>query len=186
MNYTSFISLLNEATTGYDIVYQTSSCGHSIQETSEGFILVDRDVTEFESIEEAREFIMHEMISENIFREIQNEQYEILSSNNVASLIREHHSDIRVTDSLIESYIELASSKIFSTDPVISSIRDLTKLNRLVETKIDYVLDDGSVVLIDDTTFDLINNIFANHTDVIEYMRESKEHFLDVINQLED
>lgn len=186
MNYNKFLSLLNESTTGYDIVYQTNSHGHLIQETTEGFILVDRDITEFESVEEAKEFIKHEKISDTIFKEIQCEQYETISDTTVASLIHEHHKGVRVTDTLIETYLELASSKIFSNDPVIQDIRNITKIDRIIENKIDYVLDDGTVMLIDESTLDKINNIFADHTDVIEYMRESSNNFLDVINQLED
>ena len=113
------------------------------------------------------------------------ELYEELSDKTIANIIREHH-DIKVTDTLVESYKELASSTIFSVDPVVHQIRSLNKLDRLVENKLHYVLADESIVAISESTQELLNKLLQNHMDVVEYMRESKEHFMHVLTKLEE
>lgn len=112
------------------------------------------------------------------------ELYEELSDNTIANIIKEHH-DIKVTDTLIESYKELASSHIFSIDPVVQQIRSLNKLDRLVENKLHYVLNDESIVTINARTQEQLNNLLQNQTEVIEYMRESKDNFMYVLEKLE-
>lgn len=112
------------------------------------------------------------------------ELYEELSHNTLANIIREHH-DIKVTDTLIESYKELASSHMFSVDPVVQKIRSLNKLDRLVENKLHYVLNDESIVTINARTQEQLNNLLQNQTEVIEYMRESKDNFMYVLEKLE-
>ena len=113
------------------------------------------------------------------------ELYEELSDKTIANIIKEHH-DIKVTDTLVESYKQLASSTIFSVDPVVQQIRSLNKLDRLVENKLHYVLNDESIVAIDVRTQDKLNNLLQNQTEVIEYMRESKDNFLYVLEKLEE
>ena len=113
------------------------------------------------------------------------ELYEELSDKTIANIIKEHH-DIKVTDTLVESYKQLASSTIFSVDPVVQQIRSLNKLDRLVENKLHYVLNDESIVAIDTRTQDKLNNLLQNQTEVIEYMRESKDNFLYVLEKLEE
>jgi len=103
----------------------------------------------------------------------------------VASIIKEYH-DIKVTDTLIESYVELASSNIFGLDPVVQKIRSLNKLDRVVEGKLHYVLADNSTVAINEDTQDILNKLLGNQIEIIEYMRESKENFFHVLEQIEE
>ena len=113
------------------------------------------------------------------------ELYEELSDKTIANIINEYH-DIKVTDTLVESYKELASSHIFSVDPVVQKIRSLNKLDSLVEGKFHYVLNDDSIVAINETTQERLNNLLQNQTEIIEYMRESKENFMYVLSKLEE
>ncbi len=113
------------------------------------------------------------------------ELYEELSDKTIANIIREHH-DIKVTDTLVESYKQLASSNIFSVDPVVQSIRSINKLDRLVENKLHYVLKDNTIVAISAGTQERLNNLLQNQTEVIEYMRESKDNFMHVLSKLEE
>jgi hypothetical protein len=62
----------------------------------------------------------------------------------------------------------------------------MNKLDRLVEGKLHYVLDDHSIVAIDEATQSKLNSILREQNEVIEYMRTSKENFLNVLNQIED
>jgi len=46
------------------------------------------------------------------------------------------------------------------------------------------VLNDESVVTINEATQDILNTLLQNQTEIIEYMREGKENFLHVLEQI--
>ena len=179
MYFNQFKSKLN----GSGIQSHLYSYGHLIEQT-EGAILIDGISTDFTTLEEARQYIKQTNIAEHLEEEIAKELYEDISENKIANIIKEHH-DIKVTDTIIDSYIGLASSKVFTLDPVVEEIRTLNKLDKLIEGKLDFHLNDGTTVAINESTYNQINNILSNHSDAIEYMRESKENFMSVIEQLE-
>ena len=160
------------------------SYGHLI-EMIEDQVLVDGESTEFKSLEEARQYIKQEYTAQKIEEQVSKELYEEISDAKVASIIKEYH-DVKVTDTLIETYIQLASSNMFSVDPVVQDIRALNKLDRIVEGKLHYVLADDSIVAISEQTQQRLNNLLGNQTEIIEYMRESKENFLSVLEQIEE
>ncbi len=119
----------------------------------------------------------------SLVEEVTKEIYEEIPNNKIVQIIKEHH-DVKVTDTLIETYIELASSNIFSVDPVICELRKINKLDTLVEGKLNYTLNDGSVIAINESTQDYLNNLLCNQNEIIEYMRESKENFLYVLERI--
>jgi hypothetical protein len=119
----------------------------------------------------------------SLVEEVTKEIYEEIPNNKIAEIIKEYH-DVKVTDTLIESYIELASSNIFSVDPVICELRKINKLDTLVEGKLNYTLDDGSVIAINETTQEYLNKLLQNQNEIIDYMRESKQNFLSVLKQI--
>ena len=84
----------------------------------------------------------------------------------------------------MSSYINSVKRKEFNANEVIFEIRKLNKLCNIFNNKIDYILEDNSKVVIDIDTQRDINNLFNNHTDVIEYMQENKQNFMKVINQI--
>jgi len=49
-----------------------------------------------------------------------------------------------------------------------------------------YVLEDDSIVAIDLRTQEHLNNLLQKQTEIIEYMRESKENFFHVLEQIEE
>jgi hypothetical protein len=151
----------------------------------DGKVCIDGSETDFNSVEEARQYIKQEYIADKLAQEVSTESYEELSEEKVANIIKEHHN-IKITDTLIENYIKLASSRIFTIDPVILEIRSLNKLDRLVEGKLHYVLSDENIVAIDETTQEKLNNLLQNQHEIIEYMRESKENFMYVLSKLEE
>jgi preprotein translocase subunit SecA len=120
----------------------------------------------------------------SIEEQAKKELYEELSDKTIANIINEHHN-IKVTDKLVESYKELASSHMFSVDPVVQEIRSLNKLDRLLENKLHYVLKDDSIVAIDEHTQERLNKLLHNQNEVVEYMRESKDQFMYVLSKLE-
>jgi hypothetical protein len=124
-----------------------------------------------------------EEFNASLVEEVTKEIYEEIPNNKIAEIIKEYH-DVKVTDTLIESYIELASSNIFSVDPVICELRKINKLDTLVEGKLNYTLDDGSVIAINEATQEYLNKLLQNQNEIIEYMRESKDNFLNVLKQI--
>ena len=112
-------------------------------------------------LEEARTFIKNKHYSENLEKEVTQEIYEEISDSRIAKIIKEHH-DIKVTEQLIESYVELASSKLFTVDPVVQKIRALNKLDSIIENKLDYTLADGTVVAINEETQQELNKLFED------------------------
>jgi len=168
-----------------DVVESVRSFGNLIEMKQDGIVTINGDATEHKTLDEARKYIKSKIFSEKLEAQISNEIYEEISENRIAQIIKEHH-DIKVTDTLIESYIALASSKIFTLDPVVFDIRKMNKLDVVVENKIHYELNDKSVVAIDIATQESLNNLLNSQTEVVEYMRESKENFMRVIEQIKE
>jgi hypothetical protein len=183
MYFKQFNRKLSEDATGNKIVEQLRSNGHLIEKTEDDQILIDGIVTELTELEEARKHIKTKYETLSLEQEIKSEIYEELSDNKIVDIINKHH-DVKVTDTLIESYLEFASSKLFTLDPVVEEIRNLNKLDTLVEGKIDYTLADNSVVAINHNTQDKLRDLFQSHTEVIEHMRQTKENFISVLNQI--
>jgi len=181
MHYFNFIKSFKRP----NVVENIRSYGQLIEQTEDKKILINGNETEYTSIEEARQYIKQEYIARKLEEQISTELYEDISENKVATIIKEYH-DVKVTDTLIENYIQLASSRIFSVDPVVQEIRKLNKLDNIVEGKIHYILDDESIVAIDENTQEQLNNLLKNQNDVIKYMRESKENFMYVVEKLEE
>ena len=123
--------------------------------------------------------------TQQLVEEVTKEIYEEIPNTKVAEIIREYH-EVKVTDTLIETYLEAASSNTFSVDPVICELRKYNKLDRLIEGKLNYTLNDGSVIAINEATQDYLNKLLHNQTEIIEYMRESTDNFLYVLSKLEE
>lgn len=124
-----------------------------------------------------------EEFNASLVEEVTKEIYEEIPNNKIAEIIKEHHN-VKVTDTLIETYIELASSNIFSVDPVICELRKINKLDTLVEGKLNYTLNDGSVIAINEATQEYLNKLLQDQNEIIDYMRESKQNFLSVLKQI--
>jgi len=177
MQYGSFLKALTGTTA------RVHSYGHLIEQASNGKILIDGEKTSFTDLEEARQYIKTKHTTRNIEEQIKTELYEDISDNKIANIIKEYY-DVKVTDTLIESYVDFASSKQFTVDPVVRDIRNLNKFDKIVEGKIDYKLEDGTIIAINETTQDKLAELFHDEQEIIEHMRESKENFIDVLKQI--
>lgn len=185
MYFKQFNRKLSENITGVAVARQLRFGGHLIEMTTDEVITIDNVETEFSTILEAKDYIKQQYDSDILEQEIAQESYEEISDAKIASIIAEHY-DVKVTDSLIESYVELASSKMFTTDPVAAEIRDLNKFDRLVEGKIDFVLEDGSIVAINKDTHVVINNLIQDNNEIVQHMRQNKENFISVVQQIKE
>lgn len=179
MNFNQFTRKMKESICQAQIQEESVCHGHNLILSTEGKVFVDFKETQLSSLEEAHQFINQIKFEEEIAKEL----YEEIPDVKIANLIKEHH-DIKVTNKLIESYIELASSKTFSVDPVVSGIRSFNSVSSIIENKIDYVLNDGSTVAIDEDTQLMLNDLLEDKYQIVEYMRESKDNFIRIIKEL--
>ena len=139
----------------------------------------------FKQFLESHNLQKQEEANASLVEEVTKEIYEEIANEKIAAIIKEYH-EVKVTDTLIESYVELASSNIFSVDPVICELRKINKLDNLIEGKLNYTLNDGSIIAINEATQDCLNKLLTNQTEIIEYMRESKENFLFILSKIEE
>lgn len=102
----------------------------------------------------------------------------------VADVIAKNYPEARVTDKLIESYLDLALTKQFTIDTTIREIRALNSFDTLYEDKVSFILDDESVVVISTETYDKVCESI-NNKNTIEFMRKNKENFLNCIEILQ-
>ena len=183
MYFKQFQKNIYSTVAGSDIKDQGTCYGSIIIETVDNKVLIDGVLTDYTNLEEARSSIKNNQLQEHLTIQIRQQLYEEIPYAIIAETINKYH-DVRVTDTLIESYIELASSKIFSLDPAIIEIKQMNAIDCVLEDHFDFILNDGSKILISKQILESINNTFGTHTDVIEYMKESKENFFYVIEQL--
>ena len=179
MNFKQFNLKIKETLCGAQIQSESVFHRRSIIESVDGHIFLDYKHTQFDSIEEAKEFVLSTVLEEEISHDI----YEDIPNVKIANIIHEHH-DIKVTDTLIESYLDLASSKTFTTDPAVLDIRSLNSLDSLLNNKVDFVLNDGSTVAISESTHQRLSNLIDDKYQIVDYMRESKENFVRVVKAL--
>lgn len=145
----------------------------------EVFIDEEKIELEFSSLEEARKYTKDHITTQEIIESIDI----TIPENKVASYIRKHYNIEKITDTLIESYIDLASSNIFTVDPV---ILEMKTASALIAGKIDYTLSDGSVVAINETTQSKLNSLLKDRLEIVEYMRESKENFMRIVREIRE
>lgn len=184
MNYKQFQSNLYNTISGSELKNHTVYYGFTIVETTDN-VFINGIETVYTNLEEAKEFIQQQLTQEHITQQINQELYEDLSYTIVADIINNYH-DVRVTDTLIESYKNLASSKIFTVDPVIKDIKTINKLDTVLEDHYEFILNDDSKILVSEQILQYINNILGNNTDIIEYMRESKDNFFHVLELIKE
>lgn len=166
-----------------NVVESVRSYNQLIEKTDDGSVYINKTKTEYNTIKEAKVFVKEQHVSAKLEVQVSKELYEELSDQTIAVIIKEYHN-VRVTDTLVESYTQLASSSVFSIDPVVQEIRKLNKLDLVVEGKLHYVLDDESVIAINESTQSKLNKLLQGHDDIVDYMRESADNFLRVIEQI--
>ena len=181
MFYSEFSQKLNE-TKGVKRTLRTH--GHLIESDIHGLICVDGDETLFETLEEARESILNDIEAKKLAENVAKDTYEELTENTISKVIRKY-SEEKITDTLIENYITLASSNVFTIDPIVCELRNINRIDRLVEGKLHFVLDNGDKVALESATIKRINNILDGQDEIVSYMKESSDNFLHVINLLE-
>jgi hypothetical protein len=134
----------------------------------------------FSSLEEVKRYIDIQEDASLVRTQI----YENVSDTQVATIIKRYNSDIRVTNQLVETYIQAASSKTFTVDPVILEMRISNKLDNIIEGKIVFKLNDGKQVALSEDTVTKITSLLNKSIDkdeIVEHMRQNQENFLSVL-----
>lgn len=117
----------------------------------------------------------------NLTESIITEVYDSLPYGRVASIIEQHHS-IKVTDTLIENYLRAASQRRFTFDSVVFDVRKLNKFDHnLAEGKLEFILEDGSTILISENLYFEMKRILEDNQDALNYLTESKDNFLKIL-----
>lgn len=117
---------------------------------------------------------------------IREEMYSLIPEAAVVELIRKHHPDIKITNTLIESYRGAAKSRELTSDQTVLELREINPADSVFEGHIEFALKSGEVVVISEKTQKQLNKILGHHQDIIDHMSESAETFMDVINLLEE
>jgi len=153
-----------------------------IQEDN-GSFYIDGTETYFKTLAEVKSFLKNKELVKNIKLDIIKETYRD-NKNKFIEFIKEEHN-IRVTNSIIDQYINLAEAKVFSIDPVVLKIRTFNTFDTMVENKIDYILDDQSNIAISYETQNKLNTILENNQEALEFMRTSSTNFLKILKVIE-
>lgn len=133
----------------------------------------------FKNLEEARSYIRSYISNKKLLEDIDK----TIPEEKIANLVKKYHNIEKITDTLVESYKELASSNLFSIDPVITEMKQRTSL---FTGKLEYKLNDGNIVAISESTQYKLNRLLNNKYEIVDYMRESKENFMYVVRQLKE
>mgnify|MGYP000025785378 CR=1 FL=1 len=149
-----------------------------LNENKQLFISGELVKSDVDTLEEAREYAKRYIENTKLLENIDT----TIPTDTVAHYIRQYHNIEKITDTLIESYIELASSNMFTVDPVITAIKESRTLE--YAGKLQYELSDGSLVAIDESTQELLNKLLSNKPEVVDYMRESKDNFIRIIREI--
>jgi len=158
---------------------------HVIEFSKEGVVVLDGKETIFESVEECKNYLVKEEESQKIHHTIERDCYYKIPENKIINIIKENYENVKVTNNLIETYLDIAINKKFVLDEVVLEIRKLNPHLNLIENRYDFVLNDGNTVSLNEETFKNINNTLKDNSDVIEYMRESKENFMQALRYIE-
>ena len=89
------------------------------------------------------------------------------------------HSDVEITDKLVEEYINKASSTDFNIDPILTEIKS-GSINEL-RNKLDYVLKDGTRIAISEENQILLNSLLKGNDEIVSHMYENKQNFMEVL-----
>jgi hypothetical protein len=80
----------------------------------------------------------------------------------------------------------LKNSTLFELASVSKQFTAMTIMMLHEKGKLQYDLNDGSIVAIYESTQEYLNNILKNKPEIVDYMRESKNNFMRIIKELEE
>lgn len=115
------------------------------------------------------------------------EVYQSIPYGKIASIISEYH-DTKISDTLIENYLQQATSRKLSFDPVVLEIRKLNKFdNTVFEGNLEFVLNDGSTVVMSHASYKELNEALetlGQNDEVVNFILDSKDNLMKVFEVL--
>ena len=100
-----------------------------------------------------------------------------LKEDTIVRSIKQHVT-AHVTNTILERYKYLLENKTFILDPVVFETRGE------VNGKIEFILEDGSSVLITKHSFEIIYEQLKEQQEVVAYMSKSADNFLEIVREL--
>jgi hypothetical protein len=134
----------------------------------------------FKGLKEAKEYLQSLSLSESLV----TEEELLLTTEKIALFLLENGED-KVSPTLIEQYKTLVELKTFYPSDIVLGLREQHEVSP-VTGKVEYVLNDGTSVLIDIETNKTINSIngIKENVELLSYMNKSTANFLECINLL--
>jgi len=102
-----------------------------------------------------------------------------INEDDLASSIKENHNIDKLTNTIIDNYKAIIESNSFYIDPV---VQEFTVIDS--NGKYRYTLADGKVVAISEETQELLSNLLANKPDIVNYMQESVDNFMEILRKI--
>lgn len=137
----------------------------------------DEFIGSFQNLEEARAYARNYISSKKILETVDS----YIPEEKIVALIKKYHNVDKITSNLVESYKNLASSNLFTLDPVINEMKQVQISGKRV-----YDLEDGSTIAISEDTFYFLSDVLDDKYQIVEYMRKSKDNFMHVIKKLRE
>jgi len=118
-------------------------------------------------------------------RKIREEIFRGTPRHLVAEAIAKSQPEVRITEKVVDFYLDIAASRQFTIDETVNKIRELDSFKGIFENYKTFVLDDNSEVVISEEMYVKVCESI-NNTDVLQFMRANKDNFMSVVNILKE
>jgi len=137
----------------------------------------------FESVEEAKQYLDVKQIEDQI-KEDKKSSTKETDTNSVVMALKETGIS-KPTESLVENYKFLLENKKFFPSNNLVSLRNRFD-DPFIGDKIDYVLEDGTIVLLSKTTNQRINTLIESKftEEFVMFMTANKSNFYRCVTEL--
>lgn len=129
----------------------------------------------FSSIKEAKDYAVTQIMNCDLI-----ENVSIISESKVADIIAKYNSNTKITDTQIKEYFEQFNSNKFTLDPIITEMKTIA---RKFPNQFDYILDDGTYIVISEQMLEKITSNYSNKYSIVEFMQQSKDNFAEIIKE---
>ena len=114
---------------------------------------------------------------------IKEEIFRATPQHIIAEVIEKNYPNARITEQLIDSYLDIALTEEFTLDECVHQVRRLNPFSD-VNNRICFTLEDNSRIAISEETFVVLQETI--NIDTVAFMRKSVSNFLEVVNILEE
>ena len=175
ITFNTFKSQINES---LGILDSRIIKGHHVVVTKDFRVSIDGDaIAECSSLQECIKCATSFISNYDTLNEVATH----IPSEKIVELISHYHENVKITNTVIEQYAELNEAMVFSLDPVLLEMK--TPSSNFSD-KVEFTLKDGSKIAIAEDTLKNLNGVIKDKYQIVEYMQESTENFMQVIRKL--